>query len=217
MHISKIIKFIVGVLLLPSTLGTVMALYAILKEIQTTGTVTIIFLAGMIIWTIIYAFLPSPNTIYVFGHEMTHAFWSLLFKGKIKEMRVSSDGGYVLTTSSNFITTLAPYFFPFYAVLVIVIFFIGNIFWDWSSYSSLFYFLLGVAYAFHLTLTFNTLKIKQTDIIGQGYVFSSVIIFLGNILTLLFGIAVLNENINIFYPFDLWIQYSVQVYSLFIF
>ncbi|MFA5751436.1 MAG: hypothetical protein WCX79_04275 [Candidatus Paceibacterota bacterium] len=214
MHISKLVKFIIGIVLLPSSIGAVMALYAILREIKTTETVTIVFLAGMIVWTIIYAFLPSPNTIYVFGHEMTHAFWSLLFKGKLKEMRVSSEGGYVLTTSSNFLTTLAPYFFPFYAVLVLVVFFIGSMFWDWSSYSPLFYFLLGLAYAFHLTLTFNTLKIRQTDISLEGYVFSSVIILLGNILTLLFGIAILNESISAFYSFDLWIQYSTQVYNL---
>jgi hypothetical protein len=45
---------------------------------------------------------------------------------------------------------LAPYFFPFYAVLVVGAFVAGRLFWNWQPYTVWFHLLLGAAYAFHL-------------------------------------------------------------------
>jgi len=207
----KIFKMIAGILLLPFCVGAVIALYRVLIENGSIKVTSLVFFAGIVIWTLVYIFLPTPRLIYVFGHEMTHTIWSWFFGGKLKGMKVSALGGQVLTTKSNFITSLAPYFFPFYAVVIMTIFAIGNIFWDWSGYTSLFYFLIGLAYAFHITLTFFALKTKQTDISDQGYVFSTVIIFLGNILILLVGITLFSSDTGVFYAFDLWLKSSTGI------
>jgi len=53
----------------------------------------------------------------------------------------------------------------------------------------LFHLLLGAAYSFHVTLTFHILKTSQSDITSQGYLFSAVVIFLGNALTLIVGLS----------------------------
>ena len=49
----------------------------------------------------------------------------------------------------------------------------------------------GAAYAFHITLTWQILKTRQTDITSQGCLFSAVVIFLGNALVLLLALPVL--------------------------
>ena len=48
--------------------------------------------------------------------------------------------------------------------------------------------MLGLAYAFHVLLTWHTLHTRQSDLTSQGYLFSAVIIFLGNAGVLLLGL-----------------------------
>ena len=83
-------------------------------------TVWVPLLAGAACWLVIFLLLPKPMWIYVFGHELTHALWTWLFGGQVKKMKVTSDGGHVVISKTNFLIALAPYFFPLYAVLVIV-------------------------------------------------------------------------------------------------
>lgn len=136
--------------------------------------------------------------IYVFGHELTHALWTWLFRGRVKKMKVTSSGGHVVVSKTNFLITLAPYFFPLYAAIVIAIFALGHWIWNWQSYFVYFHLLLGAAYAFHVTLTFHTLQTRQSDITSQGYLFSAVVIFLGNVAVLLFGIPLLTAKVGLF-------------------
>ena len=210
--LKKLFKIILALLLLPFCIGSVMALWQVIVRSGNAQIIWLPTLAGGIIWILIFIFLPNPKWMYVLGHELTHALWSFPFGGKLKKIKVTSAGGHVAITKSNFLVSLAPYFFPLYAVFVIIIFYIGNFFWNWTPYVSYFYFFIGVAYAFHITLTFRILKIKQPDIVGEGYLFSTVIIFLGNICVLLVGIPLLTTKISISDTFNLWMNYSFQIY-----
>lgn len=134
---------------------------------------------------------------YVFGHELTHALWAWLFGGKVKRFRVTAKGGHVLLTRSNFLIALAPYFFPIYAVAVILLFLAGHWIWGWREYLAVFHLLLGAAYAFHVTLTWRILKTRQSDIIDQGYLFSGVVIWLGNAGVLVLGIPLLTARVSV--------------------
>jgi hypothetical protein len=196
--VPKWIKFIIAVLLLPVCAGAAMALWKVLLTSGSADTTWIPFLAGAACWIIIFFLLPKPMWIYVFGHELTHALWTWLFGGQVKKMKVTSKGGHVVISKTNFVIALAPYFFPLYAVIVILIFALGHWIWDWHSYFVYFLLLIGAAYAFHLTLTFHALQTRQTDVTSQGYLFSAVIIFLGNVAVLLFGIPLLTEKIALF-------------------
>ena len=69
--------------------------------------------------------------------------------GRLKKFRVTADGGHVVVTKTNFMIALAPYFFPFYAVLVVGAFVAARLFWNWQPYTVWFHLLLGAAYAFH--------------------------------------------------------------------
>ena len=111
-------------------------------------------------------------------------------------MKVTSAGGHVVISKTNFLIALAPYFFPLYAVVVIGVFALGNWIWNWHGYLVWFHLVVGAAYAFHVTLTFHALQTQQTDITGQGWLFSAVVIFLGNVCVLLFGIPLLTARVG---------------------
>ena len=185
---------LVGMLLLPVCLATAQALWRVLASASTADRFWPPLLAGAACWVVIFILLPKPMWIYVLGHESTHAVWTWVFGGKVKRFKAASSGGHVVTTKSNFVITLAPYFFPFYAALVVVIYVLGDLLWRWRAYVPWFHLLLGAAYAFHVTLTWQILKTRQSDITSQGYLFSAVVIFLGNALVLLAAVPLLTGH-----------------------
>lgn len=202
----KWLKFLIAILLLPVCAGAAMALGAVLRISGGADITWIPFLGGVACWCVIFFLLPKPMLIYVFGHELTHALWVWLFGGRLKKMKVSSKGGHVIITKTNFLITLAPYFFPLYAVIVIAAFAIGHWIWGWENLFVFFNLLLGAAYAFHVTLTIHALQTQQSDITSQGYLFSGVIIFLGNITILLLGIPLLTQRITVAKVLHIWVM-----------
>jgi hypothetical protein len=211
--VPKWIKFIVGLLLLPVCAGAARALWPVLCAGRSADVVWVPLLAGAACWTVIFFLLPKPMWVYVLGHELTHALWTWLFGGEVKKMKVTSKGGHVVISKTNFVIALAPYFFPLYAVLVIAAFAVGNLIWNWHGYYTWFYLLLGAAYAFHVTLTIHVLQTQQSDITGQGYLFSGVIIFLGNVTVLLFGVPLLTSHPQIFKIFASWCTETGKVFN----
>ena len=197
-------KTIVAVLLLPPLTGVLWALVRVVRASGHADTIWVAGLSGAACWLVIYLLLPKPMWIYVVGHELTHALWTWLFGGRVKKFKASSQGGHVLVTKNNFLIALAPYFFPLYAVLVVAVFLAGHAVWDWHRYQVWFHLALGAAYAFHVTLTWHVLKSNQSDITDQGYLFSAVVILLGNALVLLVGIPLLTSQPDILTALHWW-------------
>jgi hypothetical protein len=160
---------------------------------------------------VIYLLLPKPMWVYVMGHELTHALWTWLQGGRVKKFKASAKGGHVVVTRSNFVVALAPYFFPLYAVLVVAGFMAGHWIWNWHNYLVWFHLLLGAAYAFHVTLTWHILKHEQSDITEQGYLFSGVVIFLGNVGVLLIGIPLLASKVDVSTALSWWLKCTGEV------
>jgi hypothetical protein len=209
--VPKWLKTIIGILLLPVCLGTARALWVELVHAGGMDRVWLPLLAGAASWVVIFLMLPKPMWVYVFGHELTHAVWTWIYGGSVKHLKATSGGGHVITTKNNFVIALAPYFFPFYAVLVVAVFVIGDLIWGWrQAYGGWFHLLLGAAYAFHVTLTWEILKTRQTDITSQGYLFSGVIIFLGNALVLAVAVPLLAGH-GLLEAFKGWVQCNAQV------
>ena len=202
---------LLGILLLPICLGTAQALWRVLFVSTSADRVWLPMLAGAACWVVIFLLLPKPMWIYVFGHELTHAVWTWAFGGQVKRLKATSDGGHVITTKNNFVIALAPYFFPFYAVVLVLVFFIGDLLWEWRrAYLAWFHLLLGAAYAFHVTLTWEILKTRQSDITSQGRLFSAVIIFLGNAIVLVVGIPLLTGQ-SLFQSLGLWMHCNHRI------
>jgi hypothetical protein len=207
----KWLKLVIGILLLPVCAGAVSALGMILRASGSADTIWVAILAGAGCWLAVYLLLPKPMLAYVFGHELTHALWVWLMGGKVKRFKVSAKGGHVVVTRNNFAIALAPYFFPLYAVVVVLVFLAGHLLWNWTPYAVWFHLLLGVAYAFHITLNWHALKTVQSDITRHGYLFSSVIIFLGNIGVLLIAIPLLMAKVGVATALGWWMRQTGEV------
>jgi hypothetical protein len=209
--VPKWLKMFVGILLLPVCLATIQALWQVLSRVSGADRFWPPLLAGAVCWMAIFLLLPKPMWLYVLGHESTHALWTWIFGGQVKRFKAASKGGHVVSTKNNFVITLAPYFFPFYAVLVVAVFFIGDLLWHWRrGYLPWFHVCLGAAYAFHLTLTWEILKTRQTDITSQGYIFSFAVIFLGNALVLLGAVPLLTGH-GLYFTLRTWADCNYEM------
>lgn len=207
----KWLKFILGILHLPVCIGAGAALSRVVSAAGNAHTFWVALLGGAACWLTVFLLLPRPMLLYVFGHEFTHALWTWLCGGRVKKFKVSAKGGHVIITKTNFLIALAPFFFPLYAVLVILIYVLGHFIWNWQPYVVWFHFLLGAAYAFHVTLTWHILQAQQSDITDQGYLFSAVVIWIGNILVLLVGIPLLTSRVGVLQAFAWWLEGTARV------
>jgi hypothetical protein len=208
----KWVKMIIAIALLPICFGAGQALWLVIQHSGSADTTWVPLLAGAACWIVIYLLLPKPMWIYVLGHELTHAVWGWLFGAEIRKLKVTSSGGHVVITKTNFLIALAPYFFPLYAVIVVAVFAVGRAIWNWNQFLALFDLFLGAAYAFHLTLTAHVLKTRQSDITDQGYLFSAVVIFLGNISVLLLGIPLLAAKVDVGRAFGWWFECTRELF-----
>jgi hypothetical protein len=204
--VPKWCKLLLAIALLPVCVGAISSLWMVLRASGGADQIWVPAVAGALCWIVVYLLLPRPMLVYVFGHELTHAIWTWLFGGRVKKFKASAKGGHVVVTRSNFLIALAPYFFPVYAIIVILLFLLGHWIWNWRHYLAWFHLFLGAAYAFHVTLTWHILKHDQSDITEQGYLFSGVVIFIGNILVLLIGIPLLVERVGLFTALGWWFE-----------
>ena len=204
-------KTIIAVLLLPLCAGAVPALWQVLRASGSASTIWVATASGAACWLVIYCLLPKPMWVYVFGHELTHVLWTWLFGGGVRRFKVTSKGGQVVVTRSNFLISLAPYFFPLYAILVVLVFLAGHLIWNWKPYLPWFHLCLGAAYAFHVTLTWHILQARQSDITDHGYLFSAVVIFLGNLVVLMAGIPLLTAQIAVGAAFLGWWRCTAEI------
>lgn len=204
-------KLIAAILLLPVCAGALSALGKVLRASGDADTIWVAALAGVGCWLVIYLLLPKPMLLYVFGHELTHALSTWLMGGKVKKFKASSKGGHVVTTKNNFVVSLAPYFCPLYAILVVLAFVTGHLIWNWRPFVVWFHLLLGAAYAFHVTLTGHILRQRQSDLSEHGYLFSAAVIFLGNMVVLLVGVPLLTARVGVLTALGWWLGSSGEV------
>ena len=146
-------------------------------------------LAGMVVFVFCWMTISHPVRAYVLGHELTHALWGLLFGARPSDVKVSESGGSVKLTKSNVVITLAPYFFPFYTFLVIVVALITYAFLRPLPFLPLWLFAIGFTWAFHVLFTLETLSQRQPDVKLYGRIFSWTVILIINIALVLVWLA----------------------------
>ncbi len=127
-----------------------------------------------------------------------HLVFIYLCFGRVTEFQVGRDGGHVVTNRNNLLISLSPYFVPFYSLLVIAGFGIASLWVDLGTYhpeslfwghigfrwSWLFFGLVGLTWAFHLTFTGWMITKSQPDLRQNGLFLSLVVIYLGNVIVL---------------------------------
>ena len=194
---KKILKILLGLALVPFCLGFTWQLVAMIFSTRFKMDAPYFFLAGGLTYLTIHFFFRKPIFTYVVGHELTHAFFAMLFGGSVKSFHASDRGGRVTITKSNFIITLAPYFFPLYTFIALLLYWIASAAEVRSTVTNILVILSGATFAFHLILTFIFLQTDQNDIREHGAVFSYPLIYLFNVVFAGFLVNVyLSENMG---------------------
>ncbi len=148
---------------------------------------------------------PQPLRVYVFGHELTHAIWVWLMGGRVSRFKSSSDGGYIVTTKSNFWIALAPYFYPLYTMAAIALFAIVGLFYDvthpdvkvlWVPVSQWMFLTIGVTWGFHFSFTCWMIPKGQSDLSSHGTFFSLVLIYFVNLVLITLFVIVADRGIG---------------------
>ena len=190
---ANFLRMVLGVLLLPMCWGVVRAFCdSVMAAAGESGGITaesIALVGGMAAFALCWMAVSHPVKTYVLGHELTHALWGLLFGAMPSKLRVSAAGGSVNLSKSNMLITLAPYFFPFYTFLVIVVALITSAFIRPLPCLPLWMFAVGFTWAFHALFTLETLAQRQPDVKLYGRIFSWVFIFLANVALILVFLA----------------------------
>ena len=180
----KTIRVLAGVLLLPFCAAATMTVTGLMRSIRPEAAWAVA--VGFGVWQFLYFVLPRPVRSYVLAHELTHALWGWLMGAKVSRLRISDEKGSVTLSKSNFLIALAPYFFPFYTVLVVAAYYLLSIFFKVSDYNVFWLGLVGFTWGFHCTFTVTTLLQSQSDVAQYGRLFSYALIYLLNVL----GVAV---------------------------
>ena len=193
--IAQFLRLLLGLALLPACWGVSRAFFdALVVSAGSTGWMTpetLSLLGGILTFAFAWMALSHPVRVYVLGHELTHALWGLLFGARPSDVRVSASGGSVRLTKSNLLITLAPYFFPFYTFIVIVVALITYAFFRPLPYLPLWLFLVGFTWSFHVLFTLETLGQRQPDVKLYGRIFSWTFIFLVNVGIVLVWLALM--------------------------
>lgn len=122
--------------------------------------------------------------LYVLGHELTHAFFVYCCFGRISAMRVSTQGGYIMTNKSNLLIALSPYFVPFWSVVILSAFGLISLVVEIPFREQILIVLLGGSWCFHMVWTIWMIPKDQPDLKEHGTFFSLMIIVFCNLVLL---------------------------------
>ncbi len=194
---ASFFRFLLGGLLLPLcwafARSLVDAILSVTGSASGISAESIALLGGIVAFAMSWTALSHPVKAYVLGHELTHALWALMFGAMPSDVKVTENGGSVKLTKSNFLITLAPYFFPFYTFVVIIAAIITYAFLRPLPFLPLWMFLIGFTWAFHVLFTIETLMVRQPDVKLYGRLFSWTIIFIVNVAIILVWLATTTE------------------------
>ncbi len=165
---------LVALALVLPTLGVWWGVFRLAKSIPLPSYGPIA--AGAVVYVVLHVLFRRPMTVYVFGHELTHAAAALLSGYKVKSLFVSEKGGEVQLSNSNVGVALAPYCWPLYTTVVLLANGLVQHYADlptpplWAGFG------VGLTLSFHAALTMHALNQDQPDLRHGGRLFSLVVI-----------------------------------------
>jgi len=159
------------------TPAAAITLWALLLAAYEVAFWTSPFVIGLAVGFGLMSVFRTSRTVQLLAtaeHELTHALFAWLTLVRVTEIR-SGDGsrsyggavGYVMLEGSNWLISLAPYFFPTASAAVILA--------TWTladEPSAASYFLLGLATAWSIVSTWHETHAGQSDLKHAGHLLS---------------------------------------------
>ncbi len=124
------------------------------------------FLSGALFWTVLRKKLGFFG---VFEHELTHLVMGLVMFQKPEAFFATASRGHVRVGGKNFLVDLAPYYFPTFSVILLLVFPLLK-----ESAYPVYFAALGFMTGYHLVSKLIDFKFYQGDIRVSGKAFSVV-------------------------------------------
>ncbi len=143
---------------------------------------TALFLGGFAGYALLHATgLLRLKRLYIFSHELTHAIAAWMFGARVLSFVVRGESGHVDLSRSNIFISLAPYWAPFYSLLLVFAY--RLLLWAGppAHLREVFLAGMGASIAFHLAHTVESLwATHQSDLDEAGIALSMALIALLN-------------------------------------
>ena len=191
---QKIINFLLALLKWPIAF---LSLYLIFPAFKTdlmilynglTLDVLKWFFLPLIIMIVIWLLIPGlgGSFLSILEHETTHMLFAILTFHSPKDINVKRGfgGNFVYTGRGNWLISIAPYFFPTSAALVIGAGGFYPLLGQIPPHS--YWLILGLMTGYHLISTLDEIHLGQTDFKVAGYFFS--LLFLPGINLIIYGL-----------------------------
>jgi len=187
----RILKFFAALALIPLCVGLTLGTHEYFLSLSSrvslavfgAGSVMRWFVGGAGAFGLLAILLWRPIVVYVFAHELVHALATWLCLGSVSNLKASASGGQVTSSKTNTFIRLAPYCVPLYVLLAAIVYLALDRFWQpLSAYVNYLGCVMGFFYAFHLGFTLWSLRRDQPDLKPDGWLFSLVLIYMGNVL-----------------------------------
>jgi hypothetical protein len=211
----KILKILIGILLLPAAIGAGKAFYILLSSIDPASSALHVLERGVLVYLLFHVLVMRPAYLYVLGHEFVHVLATWLCGGRVVSFNVTPSGGNVATSKTNFFIELSPYFVPLYTLLLgPLLMLLKSLNVNIPNMSGTFLFLVGVTLAFHFVMTVEVLRMQQSDIAKSGFIFSIVLIFIGNLIIIMAVFSPFFDDLSFVKFFKSSAFYSREIYQL---
>ncbi|MDA3873834.1 MAG: hypothetical protein PF795_07725 [Kiritimatiellae bacterium] len=195
--LKKIAYSLFGLLLLPSLLALGLSLYHVLVDLQIEDSGRALltrFAIGAFSWLVIFLLITRPVKSYILAHELTHLLAAWLTGVPAGQLTFHRDGGSVEVARTTLWISLAPYFVPFYCLLVLCVHVVAQLWWDPARWEFALPFLLGLTWSYHLCFTLYSLSRTQSDIQPYGLLGAYPLIAAVNLLMLCLAISAVNTH-----------------------
>ena len=166
-RIFNIIKFLLGICLLPFVYSTTVAFLDVMARVD--KPLTDYFWWGVISFLIIYLFIFEPTGIYNKGQkllEIVFRFFAPLVK-------------------------VAPYVLPIYTIILVLIYSAYAAISGESTALKYFVFFFGFTICLHLVFGAKSLRSRKDDFLKGNYIFGFGLVYIINVFILALGFSIL--------------------------
>ncbi|MDD2751737.1 MAG: hypothetical protein PHN59_01215 [Candidatus Omnitrophica bacterium] len=167
-----VIKFILGVCLLPFIYTATTAFLGEFSQIETS--LQNYFWYGISSFLVIYLFIWEPTVIYAKGQRILE----------------------VIFTFFRPLVRVAPFLLPIYFIILMVAYGLVSFFNQSAEARDFFVFLFGFSMAFHLVFSAKSLRTRQEDFLKANYIFGFSFLYLVNLMLLSFLFSFIFEKFS---------------------
>ncbi len=182
---SKFIDYVINFFKWPVAIYMLVclpALYGSFHFFDLKNVRTLALIAGCVFFIFVRTMMDKSvkTTMQVLAHELSHAFFAFITGHKVKHIKLNADdsgGETEFIGEGNWLITVAPYFFPLFALIYMILmcFLPEQIIWHG---------MLGFFLSYHIDSVAAQIHEKQTDFPKAGYVFCLMFLPAANLWTI---------------------------------